>query len=58
MRMTIATGLAIAALLSGCAGLRLPELASCDGTERRPLNRAQWQSQEHSGLGSVPRACG
>jgi uncharacterized protein YceK len=50
--------LVITGLLSGCAGLRMPELASCDGSEKRALNKSQWQWQERADLGGLAKSCG
>ena len=47
-----------AATLSGCAGLRLPELASCDGTEKRSLNKGNWNWAERAALDAPARSCG
>ena len=49
---------AITSSLSGCAGLRMPELASCDGGEKRALNKTQWQWQERADLGRPAAPCG
>jgi len=37
--------LCMAAVVSGCASLTYP-LPKCDGSSRRPLNRALWQWEE------------
>ena len=50
--------IAITCSLSGCAGLRMPELASCDGSERRALNKSLWQWQERADLGRPASSCG
>jgi uncharacterized protein YceK len=50
--------LAITCSLSGCAGLRMPELASCDGSEKRALNKTQWQWRERADLGRPASSCG
>lgn len=48
---------AIAGGVSGCASLRMPELASCDGSEKRALNRSLWNWQERADLVSTASKC-
>ena len=43
--------------LNGCAGLRMPEVTSCDGGERRAINKSQWNWEKRADLNAPARAC-
>ena len=55
MRWMIAV--ALAALVSGCASMRYP-LASCDGGEKRALNKSQWAHEKRADLVTTSSKCG
>jgi type IV secretion system protein VirB7 len=55
MRWMIAVAL-VGALVSGCASMRYP-LASCDGGEKRPLNKGQWAHEKRADLGTTSSKC-
>ena len=48
---------ALAALVSGCASFRYP-LASCDGGEKRALNKSQWAHEKRADLVTTSSKCG
>ena len=48
---------ALAALVSGCASFRYP-LASCDGGEKRALNKGQWAHEKRADLVTTSSKCG
>ncbi len=56
MRWMLAVAL-IGALVSGCASMRYP-LASCDGGEKRTLNKGLWAHEKRADVVTTSSKCG